>query len=72
MIVPAMRCVTLRDAGGEINIWKYKRRDKGFSSPPAPNSGGARIQSPPKLGDLGGFDVVARYYEIFRQQYPLR
>ncbi len=27
-------------------------------SPPAPNSGGARTQSPPELGDLGGIQQL--------------
>jgi len=25
-----MWCVTLRDAGGEINIWKHLQQDKGY------------------------------------------
>jgi len=29
-----------------------------FSCPLAPNSGGARIESPPELGDLGGSDIT--------------
>jgi|GEM_PF-5924279 len=59
------------DTGGEINIIEYWQRDEDFSSPPAPNSGGARTQSPPKLGDLGGFGAVWLYYEIFRYQHLL-
>jgi len=40
-------CVTLRDTGGKINIWKHRLREKSYRSPPAPNNGGAQTQSPP-------------------------
>jgi len=51
LIVPML---TPLDTADEFNIRNNWQRDKGFSSPPATNYGGAQTQSPPELGDLGG------------------